>query len=127
MPRGTQKAMADELTPGLEARVAKVEAHVEHLRESVTGFRGDFKDLRGDLKDLRHDVVTLKVDVATVKENVRHLPTKGFIVTVVGIALVFLAGLAAFAPKLQQWAGTAPAEPVAAPTTPLPPSAPAQR
>lgn len=57
---------------GMEERVAKLEAGVEHLQ-------GDVVDLRGDMK-------TVLTEMATLKENVRHLPTKPWLfTTLVGI------------------------------------------
>lgn len=48
---------------GMEARVAVLEAHVEHIR-------GELAKLAG-----------VPTDVATLKERVSHLPGKGFVVT----------------------------------------------
>jgi hypothetical protein len=47
----------------MEARVAKLEAHMEHVR--------------GELAKL----ASLPVEVATIKTKVEHLPGKGFVVT----------------------------------------------
>lgn len=86
---------------GMETRVAVLEAHVVHIRSDLDG-------LRADVGVLKADVTTLKVDMATLKETVRHLPTKGFIVTVIlGVGGV-LAALTAFAPAIHRVIGLAP-------------------
>jgi hypothetical protein len=76
---------------GMETRVAVLEAHMEHVRE--------------DLRVMKSDVSTLKTDVATLVERVAHLPSKGFIATVVIGTAAILAALGAFAPALKRLLG----------------------
>lgn len=47
----------------MEPRVAKLEAHMEHVRAELA------------------KLSTMPVEIATVKERVSHLPSKGFVVT----------------------------------------------
>jgi ElaB/YqjD/DUF883 family membrane-anchored ribosome-binding protein len=59
---------------GMEERVAKLEATLEHAKR--------------DISELRADVKTMSTDVATLKENVRHLPTKPWMFQALGALLV---------------------------------------
>jgi hypothetical protein len=70
----------------MEGRVAKLEAGVEHLSKDVTDVRSDMKEVRDRL--------------ARLEERVSHLPSKGFIVTVVVVALTVLTGLTTIAPRI---------------------------
>lgn len=50
---------------------------------------------------LREDIHQVRTSVEVLKERVAHLPSKGFIVTIVVTALAVGTGLATFADKLQ--------------------------
>ena len=79
---------------GMEARLAKLEAHMEHVLADVSA--------------LKADVGKLKTDMATLVERVSHLPTKGFIVSATLTTLAMLTALTAFAPVIQRFFGIAP-------------------
>jgi hypothetical protein len=96
---------------GMEARVAVLESDVRHIKD-------DIKEAKETLKSLQSDMTAVRVSAATVTENVRHLPSKGFIVAAVLSALAFAAALTVFQGNIQRVFG------VAAPTSP-PASAPA--
>lgn len=53
----------DGTSDDMEARVAKLEAHVEHIRSELAKLSG------------------MPTDLAVLKTRVDHLPTKGFIIT----------------------------------------------
>lgn len=53
----------DGTSGGMEARVAKLEAHVEHIRAELA------------------KLSAMPTDLAVLKTRVDHLPTKGFILT----------------------------------------------
>ncbi|MEQ3672379.1 hypothetical protein [Pseudophaeobacter sp.] len=74
---------------GMEPRVAKLEASVEHIAADVVAMRSDVANARERLAALE-----VKVD---------HLPTKGFIVTVVAAALAVVAGLIGYTQQLQSF------------------------
>ena len=57
--------------------------------------------LEGQYDKLRDDNVAIRESLATLNERVAHLPSKEFIVKVVGGALAIIAALATFAEKLQ--------------------------
>lgn len=67
---------------GMEARIAKLEAHMEHVRDDLAKLQG------------------IPVDVATLKSDVSHLPTKGWMVGALGTSLAIIAALIAFAEKI---------------------------
>lgn len=52
--------------------------------------------LERNVDQLAKDVGEIKVDFATIKENLRHLPTKGFIVTATSGALALIAAISIF-------------------------------
>lgn len=78
----------------MEARVARLESDVAHLVKQV-----DKIDAR--LCVVEGDVGTIKIDVAVLKERVSHLPTKGWMVNIMVIALTIIGTLIAFAEKIQ--------------------------
>jgi hypothetical protein len=77
----------------LLVEVAKLQSDGDHLKRDLT-------ETRTDMKDIRDRMVRLEV-------RVDHLPSKGFIVGVLVIALTIIGGLLTVAPKLQGLAGTA--------------------
>jgi hypothetical protein len=99
----------------LLTEIAKIQTDGEHIKS-------DLGEMRTDIRDLRDRMARLETEV-------KHLPSKEFIVTVVVVALGIIGGLLTIAPKLQSWAGTtAPAvatAPVSAPTAN--PAAPAHQ
>ncbi|MCP3053878.1 hypothetical protein [Aurantimonas marianensis] len=72
---------------GMEPRVAKLEAGVAHIERDVTELRTDMRDVRDRL--------------AKLEERVSHLPGKGFIVSVVILALAIITGLIAFQSRIE--------------------------
>jgi hypothetical protein len=89
-PRDTQRA-----SDILHVEVAKIQSDLEYLKR-------DLSESRTDMKEMRDRMARLETEV-------KHLPSKEFIVTVVVVALGLAGGLLTIAPKLQSWAGTAPA------------------
>jgi hypothetical protein len=66
----------------MEARIAKLEAHVEHILSAVS-----------KLEDL-------PTKVAVLEERVSHLPTKGWMMTALLGGLTVIAALIAFSEKI---------------------------
>ena len=81
---------------GMEARVAALEAHMQHVRDDITG-------IRATAKQAADDIVTIKVDIATMKTTVANLPTKGWGVTALSLSLGVIIALVTLAPKIQSW------------------------
>ena len=80
--------------PGLETRVAVVEAEAKHLREAITTISSASESLRQKIDGVSVGVAKLEVQVA-------NLPGKGFIVSAVVAALAFLAAIEAFGDKIR--------------------------
>jgi hypothetical protein len=74
--------------------IAKLQSDAEYTKRDLGEFRADMRDVRDRM--------------ARLEVRVDHLPSKGFIVGAVVIALTIISGLLAIAPKLQGFAGTAP-------------------
>jgi len=75
----------------LTARVAKLEAHVEHMRSDVGEMKPSVNDIRERLRGLE-----VKVD---------HLPGKGFVVTVALSFMAFFGLMTAFQAQIQSYFG----------------------
>jgi hypothetical protein len=71
---------------GMEPRVARLEADMEHVKKTLDRFDGRAERQGGDIS-------VLKADVATLKENVRHLPTKPWLFTTLVMLLSALAAI----------------------------------
>jgi hypothetical protein len=78
---------------GMEARVAKLEAHLEHVMGDVSSLKADVRDVRDRLPKIE-----TKLD---------HLPGKGFIATVTLVTLAIVAALIAFQNSIQAWVAAA--------------------
>ena len=57
---------------GMEARVARLESDMEHVKKSVAEIATDMKAVRTSINDV-------KVDLGRFDERLKHMPTKGFI------------------------------------------------
>jgi len=79
---------------GMEARVAKLEAHVQHILGDVSALKADMRDVRDRLP--------------RIETRLDHLPGKGFIVTVVVATIALLGALITLQQQIQAWIGIAP-------------------
>jgi hypothetical protein len=82
---------------GMEARVAALEAHMQHVREDIAGLRGDLKVVANDVGAIKIDMATLKGDFAMMRGDIARLPGKGWIVSAVGSLAALLIALSAIA------------------------------
>lgn len=71
----------------MEARVAKLEASIEHMRSDVSDLKADARDLRDRMR-----AVEVKID---------HLPGKGFIVAALLTTLTVVAALIGYTEQIQ--------------------------
>jgi hypothetical protein len=71
--------------------IAKLQSDGEYIKR-------DLGETRSDMKDIRDRMARLEV-------RVDHLPSKGFIVTVIAIGVGILGGIATLAPKIQALLG----------------------
>ena len=81
----------------LEARVAKLEAHIEHIRSDVG-------EMRPALQDIRERFAKLETTVGA-------LPTKGYISTAVVGAITMIGAFLLFQGQIQALFGLVPALP----------------
>ena len=79
----------------MEARVARLESDMGHVKDTL-------KSLDARTESLRKDVGDVKTDLATLKVKVEHLPGKGFIFAVatgmLGAAGALMAAVVRFIP-----------------------------
>jgi len=101
--RPLQSAGGGGTFEGMEARIAILETHVEHIRE-------DIGELKRNVGSLQKDVIDIKVGLATLTERVNHLPDKEFFVrslavtvTVLGGFMMLLISVAAFQDHIRAW------------------------
>ena len=111
---------------GMEARVARLEAHLETLRSESAATRTDITDMRVGLATLteragtlaqgvtkltmRADkaderLTTLTEQLGVLNERVTHLPTTGLMATAVGTAIALVSSVILFGEKLKALAG----------------------
>jgi hypothetical protein len=79
---------------GIEPRVAKLEASVEHIQK-------DIAEIKIDMREFRTGIGALNVSTGTLTERVSHLPSKGFVVVALLAALAVIAALIAFQGSIQ--------------------------
>jgi hypothetical protein len=90
-PRALQTGGGGGTSDGMDARVARLEAHVETLRSESAATRTDLADMR--------------VSLATLAERVAHMPSKGFVMSANVSMLGFFSALILFSEKLKALAG----------------------
>jgi hypothetical protein len=72
---------------GMEGRIARLEAHMEHVLS--------------DTSALKADTSKMKTDLATLTERVAHLPSKGFIVAVTLASLTLVGAISIFGTNIR--------------------------
>jgi len=92
--RRLPSAPAGRIYGAMEDRLARLETHMEHVREDVSG-------LKADVRDARSDIGGLRIDLTKLIARVDHLPSKGYIVTVVSIGATILAAVTLFGPNIR--------------------------
>lgn len=90
-PRALKAGGGGGTSDGMDARVARLEAHVETLKADSAATRGDVADIR--------------VSLATLTERVAHLPGKGFVISATMTAIALLSGVIVFGEKLKALVG----------------------
>lgn len=87
-PSGPPPPERARLSDVAMVEIAKLQNDGDHIKVAV-------KELRGDSREMRDRLTTLEAEV-------RHLPSKGFIITVVVVALTISGGFLTLLPKVQQ-------------------------
>jgi hypothetical protein len=98
---------------GMEARVARLESDVGHIKSDVA-------DIKSSLRELSTNTSGLQVNFARLDERVRHLPSKGFIVTAVTAALALVGAIVVFQGNIQRFLGAPVSTSSLPPTTMVP-------
>ena len=86
---------------GMEPRIAKLEASVDHIERDIGELKTDVREFRADMRDVRDRLAQLE-------EKVFHLPSKGFIVGTVLLMLAVVTAVGAFQHQIQQFVGATP-------------------
>jgi t-SNARE complex subunit (syntaxin) len=64
----------------MEARIAKLEADMDHVKRSVDKLDSGVSDIKKTVSDIRVDVAKgvgeIKTSIAAITERTRHLPTR---------------------------------------------------
>lgn len=83
----------------MEARIASIEAHVDHMRD-------DIGDIRLDLREITKSAASVSGEVRELDNRIAHLPGKGWIFTAL---LIFTAAICAtiiYLEQIRQYLGT---------------------
>jgi chromosome segregation ATPase len=84
--KGTLKEL-DAHVSETEVRVARLESDIGNLKSDIGNLKSDIKsesgNVRSEIKDIWEALKELKTQVATLTERVNHLPTKGYIGTLI--------------------------------------------
>ncbi len=74
----------------MEARVAKLESHVEYIRSDVSTLKSDVKDIAGDIVQMKIGMVSQDSRLGNIE---RHMVTKGQLaIYALGTLLTICAG-----------------------------------
>lgn len=85
--QGQSQPPQSRSTDVMLTEIAKIQSDGEYLKR-------DLSETRSDIKDLRDRMARLEV-------RVDHLPTKGFIITIVTVSMTVLVGIVTLIPKIQ--------------------------
>jgi uncharacterized coiled-coil protein SlyX len=91
----------DRSTNGMEARIARLEADVGHIKT-------DIADIKQSLRALQTDVSSLKVDFARLDERVKHLPTFNQTIGMLVVLLGLIGAITLFQDNIRRAIGAAP-------------------
>lgn len=83
---------------GMEPRIARLEAHLEHVQSTMVELKGRVGNVETVLSDVR-------VNQARLEERVSHLPSKGFIVASSATIMTLVAALSIFGDNLKALIG----------------------
>ena len=108
MATRVDRTIAQPPGPGIGQPVADGFRASDIVLTEIAKLQNDGEYTRRDLGELRTDMRDLRDRMSKLEVRVDHLPSKGFIVGVVMIALTLIGGLLTVAPKLQTWAGISP-------------------
>lgn len=81
---------------GMEARIASIEAHVDHMRD-------DLGDLRRDFRELAKSIMSSGSDVRGVDDRVSYLPGKGWMFTAMLLFTAIICAVVIYLEQIRQY------------------------
>jgi hypothetical protein len=86
---------------GMEARIASLEAHVDHIRD-------DIGDMRLDLKELTKTMGSAGAEMREFDSRINSLPTKGWMVVSLLVIAAALCAVIIYLEQIRQYLGVVP-------------------
>jgi t-SNARE complex subunit (syntaxin) len=83
---------------GMEARIASLEAHVDHIRD-------DIGDMRLDLKELTKTMGTAGAEMREFDSRVNSLPTKGWMMATLLVLTVVICAVVIYIEQIRHFLG----------------------
>lgn len=82
----------------LEARIASIEAHVDHARD-------DIGDIRLDLREITKSIVSATAETRALDNSISHLPGKGWIFMALLIFTAAVCATIVYLDQIRQYLG----------------------
>jgi hypothetical protein len=86
---------------GMEARIASLEAHVDHIRD-------DIGDMRLDLKELTKTMGTAGAEMREFDSRINSLPTKGWMVVSLLVIAAAICAVIIYLEQIRHYLGVLP-------------------
>ncbi|TMJ40784.1 MAG: hypothetical protein E6G87_01190 [Alphaproteobacteria bacterium] len=86
---------------GMEARIASLEAHVDHIRD-------DIGDMRLDLKEVAKTMGTAGAEMREFDSRINSLPTKGWMMATLLILAAIIFAVAIYLEQIRHYLGVIP-------------------
>ncbi len=99
--RQPKAAGGGPLPYGTEARIASIEAHVDHMRD-------DLGDMRRDFRDLTKTIVAAGNDVRELDDRMSYLPGKGWIFTSMLLFTAIICAVIIWLEQIRQYLNVLP-------------------
>src|SRR5262249_32629238 len=100
-PRQPRVSAAPALSYGTEARIASMEAHVDHMRD-------DLGDMRRDYRDLTKAFAATGNDVRGLDDRISYLPGKGWMFTSMLLFTVIICAVLIYLDQIRDYLGVLP-------------------
>ena len=96
--RAPRVAAAPAVPYGAEARIASMEAHVDHMRD-------DLGDMRRDYRELTKAMVATGNDFRSLDDRISYLPGKGWMFMTMLLFTVIICGVILYQDKIRDYLG----------------------
>jgi len=94
-------ATGGALPYGTEARIASIEAHVDHMRD-------DLGDMRRDFRDMTKTIMSAGNDVRELDDRVSSLPGKGWMFTAMLLFTAIICAVIIYLEQIRDYIGVLP-------------------